>query len=78
VHSKGLKFGIHIMRGIPKIALKKIFLFDSSATAKDIYSERLLCRCLVTLHRGSGRRRTEYYNSLFSLYAAWGVTLLSG
>jgi alpha-galactosidase len=79
VHSKGLKFGIHIMRGIPKIAVKKdLPVLNSTATAKDIYSERLLCRWLGDMYTVEAGKEgaQEYYNSLFSLYASWGVDFI--
>ena len=79
VHGKGLKFGIHIMRGIPKIAVEKdLPVLNSSATAKDIYSEHLLCRWLGDMYTVEAGREgaQEYYNSLFSLYASWGVDFI--
>ncbi len=47
IHSKGLKFGIHLMRGIPKLAVEKNTpVLDSNVTAKDIYNTNQLCRWL--------------------------------
>jgi hypothetical protein len=79
VHSKGLKFGIHIMRGIPKIAVANdLPVLNSHATARDISSERLLCRWLGDMYTVEAGREgaQEYYNSLFSLYASWGVDFI--
>ena len=79
IHDKGLKFGIHIMRGIPKIAVERnLPIWNSTATARDIYSERDLClwlRDMVTVEAGRPGAQ-EYYNSLFNLYAAWGVDFI--
>ena len=51
VHSKGLKFGIHIMRGIPKLAVKRDTpILGSAATAKEIYSDKLLCAWLGDMY----------------------------
>jgi alpha-galactosidase len=48
VHQKGLKFGIHIMRGIPKeaVAQKMPVKGTDGITADQIYSEDNLCKWL--------------------------------
>ena len=76
IHSKGLKFGIHLMRGIPVEAVKKnLPIKDSKYKAEDIYSDKLQCGWLHdmytidTLKAGA----QDYYNSIFNLYASWGV-----
>jgi hypothetical protein len=76
IHSKGLKFGIHIMRGIPKLAVEKNTpILGSDATAKDIYNTEKLCAWLGDMYtvNAAGRGSQEYYNSLFNLYASWGI-----
>jgi hypothetical protein len=76
VHSKGLKFGIHLMRGIPVEAVKKNTpILGSDARAADIYSTRLQCSWLRDMYTIVADRpgAQEYYNSLFKLYAAWEV-----
>jgi len=41
IHALGLKFGIHIMRGIPKLAVEKNTpILGTTFTARDIYSTR--------------------------------------
>lgn len=76
VHSKGLKFGIHIMRGIPVIAVNRNTpILGSDAHAQDIYSPEGQCtwlRDMYTIVAGKPGAQ-EYYNSLFQLYASWGV-----
>jgi hypothetical protein len=77
VHSKGLKFGIHIMRGIPKIAVqnKSPVKGAEGVTADQIYTNELQCRWLrdnFTIVAGQPGAQ-EYYNSIFDLYAEWGV-----
>jgi hypothetical protein len=76
VHSKGLKFGIHIMRGVPVIAVKKNTpVLGSTAKAQDIYSPEGQCmwlRDMYTVVAGNPGAQ-EYYNSLFQLYAKWGI-----
>lgn len=77
VHGKGLKFGIHIMRGIPKMAVEKKLpiLGASGITADQIYSTELQCPWLrdnyTILADKPGAQ--EYYNSIFKMYASWGV-----
>jgi alpha-galactosidase len=76
IHSKGLKFGIHIMRGIPVIAVNKNTpIPGSDAKAQDIYSSEGQCmwlRDMYTIVAGKPGAQ-EYYNSIFKLYASWGV-----
>ncbi|MDR0765514.1 MAG: glycoside hydrolase family 27 protein, partial [Odoribacteraceae bacterium] len=76
VHALGLKFGIHIMRGVPVEAVKKRLPVKgtSNITADRIYSRDLQCTWLrdnYTIANRPGAQ--EYYNSIFELYASWGV-----
>lgn len=77
VHSKGLKFGIHIMRGIPKKAVEKKLPIKGTKkiTADQIYSTEWQCNWLrdnyTILADKPGAQ--EYYNSIFDMYAEWGV-----
>jgi alpha-galactosidase len=76
IHRKGLKFGIHIMRGVPVEAVKRnLPILGSKATAKDIYSPDGQCNWLKDMYTVVAGREgaQEYYNSLFKLYAAWGI-----
>ena len=76
IHSKGLKFGIHIMRGIPVLAVQRnLPIKGTNRTAKDIYSEKDQCLWLKDMYTiVPGREGAqEYYNSLFELYASWGL-----
>jgi hypothetical protein len=76
VHNKGLKFGIHLMRGIPVEAVKKNTpIMGSEAKAADIYSEELQCKWLRDMYTIVADKpgAQEYYNSIFNLYASWGV-----
>ena len=76
LHKKGLKFGIHIMRGVPVIAVKQnIAIKGTNLTARDIYSDKDQCswlRDMYTIVPGKPGAQ-EYYNSLFELYASWGL-----
>lgn len=79
IHSKGLKFGIHIMRGIPKQAVeKKLPIKGTNFTADQIYTTDLQCKWLkdnyTILADKSGAQ--EYYDSILELYASWGVDFI--
>jgi hypothetical protein len=79
IHGKGLKFGIHIMRGIPKIAVEKALpVLGTKVTAKDIYNKNQLCTWLKDMYTVDATKEgaQEYYNSLFQMYAAWGVDFI--
>jgi alpha-galactosidase len=79
VHQKGLKFGIHIMRGIPVEAVKKNTpVLGSNVKAQDIYSTELQCPWLHDMYTVVAGKpgAQEYYNSLFSLYASWGIDFI--
>ncbi|MBB3188300.1 glycoside hydrolase family 27 protein [Microbacter margulisiae] len=76
VHHLGLKFGIHIMRGIPKIAVKENTpILNSPYHADDIYNTNELCQWLHDMYTVDATKAgaQAYYNSLFDLYASWGV-----
>jgi len=76
VHNLGLKFGIHMMRGVPKVAVSsKSPILGTSYNANQIYSTSNLCTWLFdnyTIVAGKPGAQ-EYYNSIFELYASWGV-----
>jgi len=80
VHSKGLKFGIHIMRGIPKVAVEKKLPIKGTngITADQIYSTELQCQWLHDNYTivADKTGAQEYYNSIFELYASWGVDFI--
>ena len=76
VHSKGLKFGIHIMRGIPwNAASQKTPIYGSTKSAGDVADYNNVCQwsnIMVGLKMNDDASQA-YYNSLFKLYAEWGV-----
>ena len=79
IHSKGLKFGIHIMRGIPKEAVEKKLPVKGAEgiTADQIYTTEMQCPWLrdnYTVLDTPGAQ--EYYNSIIELYASWGVDFI--
>lgn len=75
VHSLGLKFGIHIMRGIPRQAVhRNTKLLGTVRTARQIAQRYSVCPWNTDMY---GVEYSEvgqkYYDSLFELYASWGV-----
>ena len=80
VHSKGLKYGIHIMRGIPKKAVdeKMPIKGTNGITADMIYSTSMQCKWLKDNYTIVADRpgAQEYYNSVMELYASWGVDFI--
>lgn len=75
-HSKGLKFGLHIMRGIPRQAVADNSpIKGTKFRAKDIVDTTSTCKWLNHMYGVDMDKpgAQEYYNSLFELYAGWGV-----
>lgn len=76
IHSLGLKFGIHIMRGIPRAAAQEhLPVLGSSQTAEEIANPFSICGWNPDMYglRGETEGSQAYYDSLFELYAGWGV-----
>lgn len=78
VHGLGLKFGIHIMRGIPRqVVLEDTILKEGRYRASEVANIDLNTACtwlnhmwgLQVDHAGA----QAYYDSIFELYAKWGV-----
>ncbi|WP_340021973.1 glycoside hydrolase family 27 protein [Paenibacillus sp. FSL K6-1096] len=79
VHSLGLKFGIHIMRGIPRQAAHAgTAVLGTDATAREIAHTASICPWNTDMYGvdASKEGAQAYYNSLFKLYAQWGVDLV--
>lgn len=79
VHSLGLKFGIHIMRGIPRQAVtKNTPVLGTNVTARQIAKTASIC-AWNTDNYGvdpSKEGARAYYDSIFALYASWGVDFI--
>ncbi|WP_160724411.1 glycoside hydrolase family 27 protein [Bacillus sp. USDA818B3_A] len=76
VHNLGLKFGIHIMRGIPRQAVHaNTPILGTQARARDIAHPNSICPWNTDMYGidASKEGAQEYYNSLFQMYANWGV-----
>lgn len=76
VHKMGLKFGIHIMRGIPRQAVHAGGKIKGThATADQIALPSSICGWNSDMYGVDASKpgAQEYYDSLFELYAGWGV-----
>lgn len=76
VHDMGLKFGIHIMRGIPRQAVHaRTSIKGAGVTAERIANPFSICGWNSDMYGvDAGKPGAQaYYNSLFELYASWGV-----
>ena len=76
VHAMGLKFGIHIMRGIPRNAVTaNLPIEGSSYHAADAADETDDCPWCQDMYgvKASTPAGIAYYNSIVRLYASWGV-----
>jgi len=79
VHSLGLKFGIHILRGIPKQAVvNKIPIADSKYSAADGADMSDTCPWNFDNFGTNPKSPAAqaYYDSIAGMYAAWGVDLI--
>ncbi len=79
VHSKGLKFGIHIMRGIPWNAVDQdLPIKDSKYTAKQIFNFADTCKWNSSMYGVNTDipGGIDYYNSIVDLYSSWGVDFI--
>lgn len=78
IHGLGLKFGIHIMRGIPRQAVHAATpILGTTKTARDI-AENTICPWNADMY-GVNVDLPEgqaYYDSLMALYAEWGVDFI--
>ncbi len=77
-HSLGLKFGIHIMRGIPRVAAERhMKVMGTMVTANDVADPSSICGWNPDMY---GVRNTDagqaYYNSIVRMYADWGVDFI--
>lgn len=79
IHSLGLKFGIHIMRGIPRQAVhRNTKIKGTDRTARQIAKTDSICRWNTDMYGVNPEKEgaREYYDSLFELYASWGVDFI--
>ena len=76
LHANGLKFGVHLMRGIPRIAVEKNSpIKGTKYKAKDIFTTIDDCNWCTYMHGVDMTKpgSQEYYNSVFNQFAQWGI-----
>src|SRR5882757_331594 len=79
IHSKGLKFGIHILRGIPRQAVAENSpILGTSFHAGDVADKTSLCEWNTDMYgvdmtKPGGQ---SYYDSIVAQYAKWGVDFI--
>jgi len=80
VHSKGLKFGIHVMRGIPRQAVwsKSPVKGAHGITADMVADTNSKCTWMNHMYglNMSKPGAQEYLNSILELYASWDVDFI--
>ncbi len=76
VHAKGLRFGIHLMRGIPRQAVERdLAIAGSTHRASEIADRLHVCPWNSDMYGVDMSKpgAQDYYDSVFSLIASWGV-----
>lgn len=78
IHSLGLKFGIHIMRGIPRAAAHEHTAVKGiNVTADEIAIPNSICWWNPDMYGVTNTPEGQaYYDSIFELYAQWGVDFI--
>ncbi len=79
IHGLGLKFGIHIMRGVPRIAAhNKMKIWGTDRTADWISNPYSICSWNPDMYgvNPEAEGAQAYYDSIFQLYAQWGVDFI--
>ena len=76
VHNLGLKFGLHIMRGLPRMAAhRRLPIEGSGFRCSDAADPNSICAWNPDMYglRADLPAARAYYDSIFRLYAEWGV-----
>lgn len=76
VHARGLKFGLHLMRGIPRQAVEKnLPILGTQLHAQDIANRADTCPWNPDMFGVDTSKpgAQDYYDSVFALLADWGV-----
>ena len=79
IHSKGLKFGIHILRGIPRQAVaENAAILGTSLHAADIADTSSRCEWNTDMYGVDMAKpgAQAWYNSIVAQYARWGVDFI--
>ena len=76
VHGLGLKFGIHIMRGLPRMAAhRRLPILNSEYLCSQAADPNSICAWNPDMYglKSDQPAAQAYYDSIFRLYAQWGV-----
>ena len=76
VHALGLKFGVHLMRGIPRLAVEhNLPVVGTNLHARDIADTGSICPWNPDMYGVDMARpgAQAWYDGVFALLAAWGV-----
>ena len=76
VHSLGLKFGVHIVRGIPRQAVRaNTPIFGTNLRAQDVADTNSTCPWIDDMYgvKADTAGGQAYYDSVVSQFAEWGV-----
>jgi alpha-galactosidase len=76
VHGKGLRFGVHLMRGIPRLAVaRNLPVAGASVRARDVADTASVCPWNPDMYGVDMTKpgAQEYYDSVFATLASWGV-----
>lgn len=79
VHAQGLKFGIHVMRGIPRQAVEQnLPIFSTSYHAADVADRANVCEWNQDMYGVDMAKpgAQAYYDSIVALYSSWGVDFI--
>ena len=76
IHAKGLKFGLHLLRGIPRQAVaQNVPILGTTVHAADIADKTSVCRWNTDMYGVDMNKpgAQEYYDSVFALFASWDL-----
>ena len=76
VHARGLKFGVHLLRGIPRAAVEKnTKVLGTEVRAADIADRRSTCPWNPDMFGVDMSKpgAQAYYDSVFKLFASWDI-----
>ncbi len=77
VHAMGLRFGIHMLRGIPRQAAHSGALTAGGVPAREIAQPYSICPWNTDMYGVEDTPAGQaYYDSVISLYASWGVDFI--
>jgi alpha-galactosidase len=79
IHAKGLKFGVHLMRGIPRQAVtQNVPILGTDVRAADIADTNSVCNWNTDMYGVDMNKpgAQKYYDSVFAKLASWEIDLV--